>query len=181
VKSLSSGGLVTLIALGLASPVLAQDEAAAPESSVTQSSAQPPQGTYRPNVHLGTSGVLDVVARRAGVELSATYDVTRYADLGLGVSLGESIGILLLAQFHFGLPSETLVRPFVQVRGEFHITSRGYGGGMWAGVELELGNGRFKAGPALLAFAPRSGYHSYAVLGVAGFELDLPSPIEASR
>lgn len=161
--------LALLFLLGLVPPATAQDLAA-------PAAAQPTAVTHQPKVHLGVSGVGDLVAQRAGFELSATHDVTPYADLGLGASLGESIGLLLLAQFHFDLPSVPLLRPFAQLRGQFHIASKGYGGGAWVGMELKLGHGRFKLGPALIAFAPRAHYHSYAVLGIAGFELDLPSP-----
>jgi hypothetical protein len=171
-KRLLRSALLVLLAVGLASSALAQELAPAPEGAVAQP-GPPPAREPLPYLHLGAAGVVDVMARRAGAELSATYDVSRYVDLGLGVSLGESIGLLTLAQFHAGLPHETLFRPFVQLRGQFHFSSGGYGGGAWAGVELELGSGRVKAGPALIAFAPRAGYHSYALLAVVGFELDL--------
>jgi hypothetical protein len=175
VRNLLRSELLVLLALGLASSALAQEPAPTAEGSVTRP-GPPPSREHFPYLHLGAAGVVDVVAHRAGAELSATYDVSRYVDLGLGVSLGESIGILTLAQFHVGLPHEALFRPFAQLRGEFHIASGGYGGGAWAGVEVELGAGRFKAGPALIVFAPREGYHSYAVLAVVGFELDLLGP-----
>lgn len=171
-KSLLRGELLVLLALGPASSALAQEPSPAPEGAVAQP-GPPPAREHLAYLHLGAAGVVDVVAHRAGTELSATYDVSRYMDLGLGVSLGESIGLLTLAQFHAWPPHETLFRPFVQLRGQFHFTSGGYGGGAWVGVEVELGAGRFKAGPALIAFAPRAGYHSYAVLAVVGFELDL--------
>ncbi|MFL5348113.1 MAG: hypothetical protein ACJ8AT_25250 [Hyalangium sp.] len=181
-KNLSPSGVLALT-LGLTSPAFAQDPAAEPiapasrlEPEVSVSKPKPPPSAELPNFHLGVAGVLDGVARRAGAELSATYDVSRNVDLGLGVSLGESMGLLTLAQFHLLSPHEALFRPFVQLRGEFHPSSGGYGGGAWAGAELELGMGRLKAGPAVVVFAPRAGYHSYAVLGIAGFEFDLPSP-----
>jgi hypothetical protein len=175
VKNLIRRELFVLLALGLASSALAQEPASAPEVSATVPEPSP-AAEHFPYLHVGAAGVVDVVAHRAGAELSATYDVSRYVDLGLGVSLGESVGILTLAQFHIGLPREALFRPFAQLRGQFHISSRGYGGGAWAGVEMELGAGRIKAGPAFIAFAPRPGYHSYAVLAVVGFELDLLGP-----
>lgn len=184
-KNLSPSGVLVL-ALGLASPSFAQATAAKPEAPASQPEPEasvskpppPPASADLPNFHLGAAGVLDGVARRAGAELSATYDVSRNVDLGLGVSLGESIGLLTLAQFHLLSPHEALFRPFVQLRGEFHPASGGYGGGAWAGAELELGMGRLKAGPAVVVFAPKAGYHSYAVLAIAGFEIDLPSPMK---
>lgn len=170
--------LLGALALSLATPALAQEPSPEPDASLT--AASPPADTpWSPRFHLTASGVADVVAQRAGAELGATYDVADTVDLGLGVSLGESIGLLTLAQFHFSPPQDVLFRPFVQLRGEFHFASGGYGGGAWAGLEVELGMGRFKAGPALIAFAPRQGYRTYAALAVAGFELDLSSPAGA--
>jgi outer membrane protein OmpA-like peptidoglycan-associated protein len=162
-----------VLALALASPSRAEDRSGG--TMVTTESLTTSDDDY-PRIHLAASGVVDAVSQQVGAEQTASYGVARSVDIGMGVSLGQSIGLFGLAQLHPQWASGSLFRPFVQLRGELHIASGGFGGGAWGGVLMELGPGRLKAGPAGLIFTPRAGYHQYAAMGLVGYELDLLRP-----
>jgi hypothetical protein len=134
-----------------------------------------------PRIHLIANGFVDLAELRVappaiGFELGATYAPTSWLDLGLGARFGNSIGLMLLVDAHLPWRPDVLVRPFLQVRGLAHFASAGYGGGAWAGAELELGPGRLKLGPAAALYAPVEGYLPYALEVAIGYELDLLRP-----
>jgi outer membrane protein OmpA-like peptidoglycan-associated protein len=159
----------------LASSAFAEED---PDAEATEVSTSKPESASpgHPTFHLAGVGAFDAWSKQFGLELGATYSPLSFFDLGLGVSFGSSIGLLILAELHLPWHADSLFRAFGQVRGALHFQSGGYGGGLWAGASLELGPGRIKLGPALEVFAPRAGYFPVAVLVVGGYEFDLVRP-----
>ncbi|MDX2015400.1 MAG: OmpA family protein [Myxococcaceae bacterium] len=176
-----SRGLLVLWAL-MALTVRAEDESDADEGQVTRSQTVTTRAEF-PRIHLLANGFVDLAGlgetpRRlnVGFELGATYAPTAWLDLGLGANFGNSIGLMALVDAHLPWRPDSLVRAFIQLRGLAQFASAGYGGGAWAGVEVELGPGRLKAGPAGYVFAPSQGFVPYSVVVALGYELDLLRP-----
>jgi outer membrane protein OmpA-like peptidoglycan-associated protein len=169
-----------LLAL-LAAPAFAQDdeeEPAATEETPEVTAEEPEKTVSRgfPTVHIAGLGGFDFKAMQVGFELGVTYSPHQLFDVGLGASFGSSIGLLVLAEVHMPWREDSLFRAFGQARGAFHFQSGGYGGGLWAGASLEAGPGRVKLGPAAEFFAPHDGYYPFAIMVMAGYELDLTRP-----
>jgi outer membrane protein OmpA-like peptidoglycan-associated protein len=168
----------------LAAPAFAQDDEEEPApaeeatevSEVSEEAPDKPATTGFPSVHLAGLAGVDFMAMQFGLELGVTYSPHRLFDVGLGASFGSSIGLLILAEVHMPWRDDSLFRAFGQVRGAFHFQSGGYGGGVWAGASVEAGPGRVKLGPALEFFGARDGYHPFAIMALAGYEVDLVRP-----
>jgi outer membrane protein OmpA-like peptidoglycan-associated protein len=168
---------LALLVLVLASAnASAQDAEERSEGSTeTRTETVSTRGEF-PRIHLFASGFGDVLSRTIGFELGATYAPLNWLDLGLGANFGNSIGLMLLADLHLPWKPDSLVRGFIQLRGLAQFTA-GFGGGAWAGVEIELGPGRLKAGPAgYLLGASSPDFVPYAVVVSIGYELDLLRP-----
>jgi hypothetical protein len=123
--------------------------------------------------HLIGAGAYDIPSQQVAAEVDGTYSVSRYVDLGLGVSLGTSVGGVVLVDLHPSWEPAVRIRPFAQIRGVAHPSSGGYGGGFWVGARLECGPGRLEFGPAAEFFIPRAGYYPNAVMVMVGYEFDL--------
>lgn len=170
----------------LSGPALAEETDDAAE--VTRTEKVTTRGEF-PRIHLLANGFVDlspltltpVPGRPApqaqvGFELGATYAPTSWLDLGIGANFGSSIGLMALVDAHLPWRPDSLVRAFVQLRGLAQFASAGYGGGAWAGVEIELGPGRLKLGPAGYVFTAAPGYVPYSLVLAGGYELDLLRP-----
>jgi hypothetical protein len=124
-------------------------------------------------LHLATlgSGQLDW-----GGELGASYAVASAVDLGAAVVPGRRTGGQISAALHV---RTGLLRPFVQLRVSLTPLETGLspGIGIWGGTGIELGPGRILVGVAVMSYLLPSGvadsYRPVAVMGMAGYQLDL--------
>lgn len=159
------------LALAVASTAQAADEAAEVEASSTTTT-----GTEFPRIHLAVAGGYEFFGAAVVPEFGATFGATRFFDVGAAVTLGTSVAAHLVVGLHTSWSDEVLLRPFLQLRGTASFGSMGFGGGAWAGAEVELGPGRLKLGPAGYWLTAAPGYRSFAVLAMLGYELDLLRP-----
>ena len=146
----------------------------------TEAEAEPGTSVEFPRVHLMAAGGYDFISKQIAPEVGASYGLAPFLDLGLSLTLGTSIAMHLALDLHSSWHTQSLFRPFGQLRGTASFGALGFGGGLWAGAEVELGPGRIKVGPAVYALTARRGYYAFAVLAMAGYELDLLRPAPAT-
>ncbi|MHB8879571.1 MAG: OmpA family protein [Myxococcaceae bacterium] len=156
------------------------DGEAADQTGADAPAAASPEDEPR-RLQLGVSLFGELVGRSVGAEVSAAYSLRRTLDLGLGLDVGSSPGILLMARLRPQVGAAWPFRPFAQLRLSLHPASSGYGGGLFAGVLIDAGPGRVQLGAAGQLYLPSSGHLPFAVMGLAGYELDVwssppPSP-----
>lgn len=116
-------------------------------------------------------------ARRTGVEVGLSVDLTSYLAGGVHFTLGEYTGVRVVADLHTDYTARK-VNLLLEPRFIVHPVPNdvGIGLGGFVGATYELGPGRLFAGPAIETYtAPNGGkFHDYAVLGYVGYQFDLP-------
>jgi hypothetical protein len=125
-----------------------------------------------PRLHLSALLLVELTNPRAvGGDVSATFRVLPFLDLGAGASIGRAPGPELVAELH--LP-ELRVSPFLQLRGLVCWPSGQvvWGAGAWVGVAVGLGPGRVQAGAAGELYRAPQGFPAEALLAVLGYVLD---------
>jgi hypothetical protein len=93
-------------------------------------------------------------------------------DLGAAAGFGDSVGARAFLTVH---PRRETWSWLLQFRFLYQPVKNGegVGGGAMLAAALEAGHGRLLAGVAGDFFSGPDRYYPYAVLGVAGYELDL--------
>lgn len=163
------------LTLGLALALATTAQAEEPDGEV-EASRTTTTGVEFPRIHLAATGGYDFIGNSVVPEFGASFGATRFLDLGAAVTLGTSVAAHLVVGLHTNWSEDVLLRPFVQLRGTASFGSMGFGGGAWAGAQVELGPGRLKLGPAAYWLTAGPGYRSLSVLALLGYELDLLRP-----
>lgn len=130
-------------------------------------------GERGPHIQLSGAVLGDFLGKSIGGEVRASIAAARIFDLGLGVLIGPSPGLLITGRFHTPHSPTGVLRPFGQLRVALHPVSGGYGGGLYGGALLDVGPGRIELGVGAHLYAPAAGYLPYSVFAMAGYELDV--------
>lgn len=115
----------------------------------------------------------DVVSTQGGAEVGLGFSIAPTVDLGAAASLGDSVGVRFLMSVHSDRTSTW--GWLVELRGLVQPLDAGTAVGLGAllGTTLEAGPGRLLVGVAGDFYSGPDRYYPYAVLGMAGYELDL--------
>src|SRR5262249_52640694 len=110
-------------------------------------------------------------------EVGAAVALAPNVDLGAAAGFGDSVGARAMLTLHPGRDEARSLSWLLQLRFLYQPVKDGDGMGAGAllAAALEAGHGRLLAGVAGDFFSGPDRYYPYAVLGVAGYELDLLS------
>ena len=155
-------------------PPPAQTVVAEPPAVVRQAPA--PEAEYA-RLHLAAMLLGDVVSTQGSGEIGAAVALAPQADLGAAAGFGDSVGARGLLTLHPSRDESSRWGWIAQLRFLYQPVKggEGVGGGALVAAAYEAAHGRFLAGVAGDFFSGPDRYFPYAVLGVAGYELDLLS------
>jgi outer membrane protein OmpA-like peptidoglycan-associated protein len=172
----SALALLSLLALGLPADAPTA-EGSSPEETTTTTTTQNGAGNEpEPEPHyfaISADFFGEFVGKAIGGEVRASVALASIFDVGAGVSIGSSPGILITGRVHLPYSTDRRLRPFLQARAAIHPVSKGYGGGLFGGLLIEAGPGRLELGAAAHLYAPVAGYLPYAVFAMGGYEFDV--------
>lgn len=127
------------------------------------------------SLQLAAAPFAEVVSRRVGAELAVSVALGPSFEVGAAVTLGSYPGLRLAASLHRPRTG-ALIEPLVQARLAYHPWPGAVGVGALVGATAEAGPGRILAGVVGERYFVPAGFLPYAVMAVAGYQLDLLTP-----